>query len=42
MFSAQCEITMVGLDVTNNVFMNEEQVVTLGSFDNDKSKHIGN
>ena len=40
-FSAQCEITMVGLDVTNNVFMNEEQVVTLGSFDNDKSKHIG-
>ena len=40
-FSAQCETTMVGLDVTNNVFMNEEQVVTLGSFDNDKSKHIG-
>lgn len=40
-FSAQCEITMVGLDVTNDVFMNEEQVVTLGSFDNDKSKHIG-
>ena len=40
-FSAQCEITMVGLDVTNNVFMNEEQVVTLSSFNNDKSKHIG-
>ena len=40
-FSAQCEITMVGLDVTNNVFMNEEQVITLSSFNNDKSKHIG-
>ena len=40
-FSAQCEITMVGLDVTNNVFMSEEQVVTLSSFNNAKSKHIG-
>ena len=39
-FSAQCEITMVGLDVTNNVFMSEEQVNTLGSFNNAKSKHI--
>ena len=39
-FSAQCEITMVGLDVTNNVFMNEEQVTTIGSFDNPKSQHI--
>ena len=39
-FSAQCEITMVGLDVTNNVFMNEEQVATIGSFDNPKSQHI--
>jgi uridine nucleosidase len=40
-FSAQCEITMVGLDVTNNVFMSEEQVVTLSSFNNAKSEHIG-
>ena len=40
-FSAQCEITMVGLDVTNNVFMSEEQVNMIGSFDNLKSKHIG-
>ncbi len=39
-FSAQCEITMVGLDVTNNVFMSEEQVKTIGSFNNAKSKHI--
>ena len=39
-FSAQCEITMVGLDVTNNVFMSEEQVNKLGSFENEKSKHI--
>ena len=39
-FSAQCKVTMVGLDVTNNVFMNEEQVNTIGSFDNAKSKHI--
>ncbi len=39
-FSAQCEITMVGLDVTNKVFMNEEQVKTIGSFNNAKSKHI--
>ena len=39
-FSAQCEITMVGLDVTNSVFMSEEQVNKLGSFENEKSKHI--
>ena len=39
-FSAQCEITMVGLDVTNNVFMSEEQINKLGSFENEKSKHI--
>lgn len=39
-FSAQCEITMVGLDVTNNVFMSEEQVEIIGSFNNAKSKHI--
>ncbi len=39
-FSAQCEITMVGLDVTNNVFMSEEQVNTIGSFNNAKSEHI--
>ena len=39
-FSAQCEITMVGLDVTNNVFMSEEEVNKLGSFENEKSKHI--
>ena len=39
-FSAQCEITMVGLDVTNNVFMSEEQVNTIGSFNNVKSEHI--
>ncbi len=39
-FSAQCEITMVGLDVTNKVFMSEEQVKTMGSFNNAKSKHI--
>ena len=39
-FSAQCEITMVGLDVTNNVFMSEKQVKTIGSFNNAKSKHI--
>ena len=39
-FSAQCEITIVGLDVTNNVFMSEEQVNKLGSFENEKSKHI--
>ncbi len=39
-FSAQCEITMVGLDVTNNVFMSEDQVKTIGSFNNAKSKHI--
>ena len=41
-FSAQCEITMVGLDVTNNVFMSEEQVNKLGSFENEKSKLIIN
>ncbi len=39
-FSAQCKITMVGLDVTNNVFMSEEQVEIIGSFNNAKSKHI--
>jgi len=39
-FSAQCEITMVGLDVTNKVFMDEEQVLTIGSFNNPKSQHI--
>tara|TARA_Y200000002_G_scaffold282406_1_gene236422 strand:+ start:225 stop:1190 length:966 start_codon:yes stop_codon:yes gene_type:complete len=39
-FSAQCEVTMVGLDVTNDVFMSEEQVNKIGSFENEKSKHI--
>lgn len=40
-FAAQCKITMVGLDVTNEVFMNEDQVNKIGSFENAKSQHIG-
>jgi len=39
-FSAKCLVTMVGLDVTNKVFMQRDEIETLYSFDNPKSKHL--
>ena len=39
-FSSNCLVTMVGLDVTNKVFMNKDEIETLYSFDNPKSKHL--
>ena len=39
-FSADCEISMVGLDVTNQVFMNKETINKIVNFDNPASKHL--
>ena len=39
-FSADCEISMVGLDVTNQVFMNKETIDKIVNFDNPESKHL--
>ena len=39
-FSANCEISMVGLDVTNKVFMSKEEINILCQFDDPRSKHL--
>jgi uridine nucleosidase len=39
-FSANCEISMVGLDVTNKVFMTKEEINILCQFDDPRSEHL--
>ena len=39
-FSANCEISMVGLDVTNKVFMSKEEINILCQFDDPRSEHL--
>ena len=39
-FSADCEISMVGLDVTNQVFMDKETIDKIVNFDNPQSQHL--
>ena len=39
-FSANCKISMVGLDVTNKVFMSKEDIDTICQFDDPRSQHL--
>ena len=39
-FSANCEISMVGLDVTHKVFMSKEEIESLGQFSDPRSSHL--
>lgn len=39
-FSANCEISMVGLDVTNKVFMSKEEINILCQFNDPRSEHL--
>ncbi len=39
-FSADCEISMVGLDVTNQVFMDKEHIDKIINFDSPQTKHL--
>ena len=39
-FSANCEISMVGLDVTNKVFMRKEVLDVICQFDHPRSEHL--
>ena len=39
-FSANCKISMVGLDVTNKVFMSKEEIDTICQFDDPRSQHL--
>ena len=39
-FSADCEISMVGLDVTNQVFMDKEHIDKIVNFDSPQTKHL--
>ena len=39
-FSADCEISMVGLDVTNEVFMDKENIDKIVNFDSPQAKHL--
>tara|TARA_B100001123_G_C15105403_1_gene945262 strand:+ start:113 stop:1060 length:948 start_codon:yes stop_codon:yes gene_type:complete len=39
-FSADCEISMVGLDVTNQVFMDKKHIDKIVNFDSPQSNHL--
>jgi len=39
-FAADCEISMVGLDVTNQVFMGKEDIEKIVNFDSPQTKHL--
>lgn len=39
-FSANCEISMVGLEVTNKVFMTKDEINILCQFDDPRSEHL--